>query len=526
MSSDLDFIVFISYAQDHPDSRARALLLHERLTREGCTVFVDINIAAGVVWEKHLEANIARAHALVLVWSKQASRSEWVGKETQKFSERREDVLILIDCLDSTELPEALRGFQLLTRPGEDDREELVRRIFRALPARIARLTGDLAEARRSLREESIRRDTADARHHAEIVELSAKRAEMEAGRARQEAQHQGRVQELEAAAQISAQRHASEAAAWSVNMERIRREQISAAAVIMLFGLLLLVGGWVSWSRVSACEATADACEASGREALRDCEYSSLARGEVQEERLNAIVDAFSVAAAKSADLTSGDYRGELTPFLTDIQQVLAARRSTNGGNSAAEYFNLTVLRFVRATPEMAAHLQYDFSVQGDKRDPSRRTFYFGESGGATQQSAGDKVSVGGVGPCSFLSGQTLTTSTLNLGQATIAERVAASHADNWIVATLGTPPTTSVCTWTAGTANPPTTDVACAPFGWSGTGVPSSDSGVLCASTTLKPGDRAGGAGVFDDNDRRVITFAASTLWNSRRVHRSLGE
>ncbi|MGJ3240076.1 MAG: toll/interleukin-1 receptor domain-containing protein [Anaerolineae bacterium] len=78
--SDIDALnIFISYKRS--ESSAFALLLHDRLQRAGLNAFVDMQLKAGLNWQKQLKANIKDADYLIVLLGKDTLHSSITIKE-------------------------------------------------------------------------------------------------------------------------------------------------------------------------------------------------------------------------------------------------------------------------------------------------------------------------------------------------------------------------------------------------------------------------------------------------------------
>jgi DNA/RNA endonuclease G (NUC1) len=86
--------IFVSYT--HGD-RERVRPLVELFEAEGWTVWWDRGIVPGEPWLPELEAEIARARAMVVVWSKGSVQSEWVRHEAGRGLEKQTLVPVMLD---------------------------------------------------------------------------------------------------------------------------------------------------------------------------------------------------------------------------------------------------------------------------------------------------------------------------------------------------------------------------------------------------------------------------------------------
>jgi hypothetical protein len=96
--------LFMSYSRE---DRARVRPLVEALRESGYRVFFDLeSIKVGDHWKRRLESSIRQSRVLVLCWSAQAKRSEYVQFESAKADALGKKVLPWL--LDETPLPPML----------------------------------------------------------------------------------------------------------------------------------------------------------------------------------------------------------------------------------------------------------------------------------------------------------------------------------------------------------------------------------------------------------------------------------
>jgi TIR domain len=97
---------FISHSSKN---RTRAQRLERALEAEGLEVWLDDSeIRLGVLLGEELQSSIRRCRALVLLWSRAASRSRWVSSEW--LMALHQDVFVLPCVLDQTPLPQCLQN--------------------------------------------------------------------------------------------------------------------------------------------------------------------------------------------------------------------------------------------------------------------------------------------------------------------------------------------------------------------------------------------------------------------------------
>ena len=106
--------IFLSYTQA---DREIAALVVARLRTEGWTVFWDQDIPAMQIWEEVIEREAKTAGCLVVLWSENSGKSDWVREEVHVA--RKRDVL-LVACLDSSDPPFGYATLQVSRLAGWD----------------------------------------------------------------------------------------------------------------------------------------------------------------------------------------------------------------------------------------------------------------------------------------------------------------------------------------------------------------------------------------------------------------------
>jgi len=92
---ELEYDVFLCHSKEDAN---KAESLTRLLEEAGLTVFRDRNIAIGARFADVIRQSIAKSRCLVVLWSKAASRSEWIGIELDTALEHDRPVLpVLLD---------------------------------------------------------------------------------------------------------------------------------------------------------------------------------------------------------------------------------------------------------------------------------------------------------------------------------------------------------------------------------------------------------------------------------------------
>ena len=98
--------IFVSYASA---DRARAARLADTLTQAGYTVWWDRTIPPGRVFDEVIQEAIDAARCMIVLWSRESVRSNWVKTEAAEGAARG---MLLPALLDDAELPIEFRRIQ------------------------------------------------------------------------------------------------------------------------------------------------------------------------------------------------------------------------------------------------------------------------------------------------------------------------------------------------------------------------------------------------------------------------------
>ena len=98
--------IFLSYATE---DRERGRLVYSALADHGWSVFWDRAIPPGKTWRLFLEEQLARARAILVLWTVASVESSWVVEEAEEGKRRQMLIPVL---LDSVRVPVSFRTIQ------------------------------------------------------------------------------------------------------------------------------------------------------------------------------------------------------------------------------------------------------------------------------------------------------------------------------------------------------------------------------------------------------------------------------
>ena len=99
--------IFLSYASK---DRSRVKPLADALTRQGWTVWWDRTIPPGKTWREVIEAALADASCVVVLWSSRSVKSRWVIEEADQALRR--ELLLVPARIEDIEPPLGFRSIQ------------------------------------------------------------------------------------------------------------------------------------------------------------------------------------------------------------------------------------------------------------------------------------------------------------------------------------------------------------------------------------------------------------------------------
>ena len=106
--------IFISYASQDQD---KAEIIANKLKANGKAVFFSRMIPKGADWAATLEAQLAEATSMIVLWTRHSVKSFWVRSEAAEGLEKQKLIPVL---LDNSELPRLFRGIQTESLKGWD----------------------------------------------------------------------------------------------------------------------------------------------------------------------------------------------------------------------------------------------------------------------------------------------------------------------------------------------------------------------------------------------------------------------
>ena len=99
--------IFISYKKEE---RAVASELATRLTEAGYEVWWDDDLLAGERYEDEIATVLDNSRAVVVLWSRQSVKSEWVKAEAEAARQQKKAFPIIIDDMPPAQMPLLYRG--------------------------------------------------------------------------------------------------------------------------------------------------------------------------------------------------------------------------------------------------------------------------------------------------------------------------------------------------------------------------------------------------------------------------------
>lgn len=88
--------VFLSYARE---DRARAEQVAHGLEANGVNVFWDSEIPPGATWADHIEQKLSQCKALIVLWSADSTKSQWVREEARMGRDKGVLIPVMIDAV-------------------------------------------------------------------------------------------------------------------------------------------------------------------------------------------------------------------------------------------------------------------------------------------------------------------------------------------------------------------------------------------------------------------------------------------
>lgn len=89
--------IFISYKREDQEEHGRVRPIAEALRAEGYDVFYDVHVPPGSKWEDVLQGKIARARAVLVLWSAASVDSDWVKEEAEMAKAAGKLIPVMLD---------------------------------------------------------------------------------------------------------------------------------------------------------------------------------------------------------------------------------------------------------------------------------------------------------------------------------------------------------------------------------------------------------------------------------------------
>jgi hypothetical protein len=86
--------IFLSYKSE---DRAKAQIIAEALEKNGYSVWWDRVIPPGRTFDEVIEEELAAANCMVILWSEESVKSEWVRTEASEGNRRKILIPVLIE---------------------------------------------------------------------------------------------------------------------------------------------------------------------------------------------------------------------------------------------------------------------------------------------------------------------------------------------------------------------------------------------------------------------------------------------
>lgn len=100
--------IFLAYSRANSKKAGQ---FREAFEKEGFSVFVDVDMPAGVRWREHIEKQLNSCSVLVVLWSKTSVKSDYVKEEADIAKDRQKLFPVMIT---KCELPYGFRSFQTI----------------------------------------------------------------------------------------------------------------------------------------------------------------------------------------------------------------------------------------------------------------------------------------------------------------------------------------------------------------------------------------------------------------------------
>ena len=133
--------IFVSYAHKNKD---KVYPIIKRLHEMGYRLWYDEGIEAGDKWFKVISDHLRRSACMLLFWSPEAEKSQWVGKEI--LIALNNGIRIAGSVIIQTTIPDELVDVQMLFHENFDSNEAFLDKLVKGLPDRTVEVKPALPE--------------------------------------------------------------------------------------------------------------------------------------------------------------------------------------------------------------------------------------------------------------------------------------------------------------------------------------------------------------------------------------------
>jgi formylglycine-generating enzyme required for sulfatase activity len=226
--------IFLSYKSE---DRAKAQIIAEAMERNGYSVWWDRIIPPGRTWDEVIEEELAAANCMVILWSKESVKSEWVRTEASEGKRRKILIPVLIEDVTPPFAFRLIEAAKLIDWDGTVPNPE-----FDLLLGSVSRMLGK--EPAPEMEIQKMGDQEEDERKKAEVIKAEEARAEEEKQKRLQKEEKDKLKKEKERQKEL---RRVAIKDAIQENIHAVKRK-VSKEKIIalLLIFCILLVGYWV----------------------------------------------------------------------------------------------------------------------------------------------------------------------------------------------------------------------------------------------------------------------------------------